>query len=239
MLIPVLNEGQRIRDQLAYMKDLPELPDVIICDGGSSDGCTETGLMRDLGVTCVIRKTSPGRMSSQLRLLFAYALVKGYQGMVHMDGNNKDDPDFLATYVSHLKDGYDCVAGSRFRKGGQSINAPLYRELAIRLIHAPLISLAAYRRFSDTTNSYRGYSRRLIEDPRIKPFRKIFNSYNLPYYLLVRAARLGFRMTEIPVNRRYPKNEVPSKIKGVGGNLNILREVFEVMSGACNPPSVS
>ena len=46
-------------------------------------------------------------------------------------------------------------------------------------------------------------------------------------------------MTEIPVNRRYPKGEVPSKIKGMRGNLNILREVFEVMSGACNPPSVS
>jgi dolichol-phosphate mannosyltransferase len=236
LLIPVLNEGQRIKNQLACMQKHPDLPDVVICDGGSSDGCTDGSLMRDLGVSCVIRKTGPGRMSSQLRLLFAYALINEYRGMVHMDGNDKDDPDFISKYVDHLREGYDCVAGSRFRKGGKSINAPLYRELAIRLIHAPLISLAAGRWLTDTTNSFRGYSPRLIGDPRIKPFREVFASYNLPYYLLVRAARLGFRVTEIPVNRRYPKGKVPSKITGIRGNLGILREVYEVLSGAYDPP---
>lgn len=124
---------------------------IIICDGGSTDGCTETGLIRDLGVNAVIRKTGPGRTSAQLRLLFAYALVKGYRGMVHMDGNNKDDPSCIPDYQRGLEEGFDCVAGSRFRAGGQSINAPLYRELAIRIVHAPLISLAARRRFTDET----------------------------------------------------------------------------------------
>ena len=181
---------------------------MIICDGGSSDGCTESELMKQLGVTCVIRKTGPGRMSSQLRLLLAYALLKGYKGMVHMDGNNKDDPDFLTKYVSFLREGYDCVAGSRFRKGGQSINAPLYRELAIRVIHAPAMSLAAGRRLTDTTNSYRGYSRRLIEDPRVKPFRDVFVSYNLPYYLFgSRSQGWDFR------RRRSPSIDVIPRAK--------------------------
>ncbi len=238
VLIPVLNEGERIKTQLSYMQTLSDLPDVVICDGGSTDGCTDATLMRDLGVTCVIRKSSPGKMSSQLRLLFAYALIKEYRGMVHMDGNNKDDPDFIANYVNGLREGYDCVAGSRFRKGGRSINAPLQRELAIRLIHAPLISLAARRWLTDTTNSYRGYSQRLIGDPRIRPFRQIFVSYNLPYYLLVRASRLGFRLTEIPVNRRYPEGKVPTKISGIRAKLDILREVYEIVRGVYNPPEL-
>lgn len=99
------------------------------------------------------------------------------------------------------------------------------------MIHSPLISLAALRWFSDTTNSYRGYSARFISDPRVRPFRDVFVSYNLPYYLLVRAVRLGFRATEIPVIRRYPKGEVPSKIKGIRGNLGIMKEVFETVAG--------
>jgi hypothetical protein len=216
------------------MQRLADRPDVIICDGGSDDGCTRTELMRELGVHCVIRKTGSGRMSSQLRLLFAYALMRNYCGMVHMDGNGKDEPACIPDYVRKLQQGFDCVAGSRFRQGGQSINAPLYRELAIRWIHSPLISLAAFRWFSDTTNSYRGYSARFIRDPGVRPFRDVFVSYNLPYYVLVRAARLGFRSTEIPVVRRYPKGEVPSKIRGIRGNLGIMKEVIETLAGVYN-----
>jgi len=235
VLIPVLNEGQRIRDQLTVMRDLPDRPDVVVCDGGSIDGCTETGLMAGFGVNAVIRKTGAGKMSAQLRLMMAYALLKDYAGVVHMDGNNKDEPACIADHVRHLGEGYDCVAGSRFRKGGRSINAPLYRGLAIRLLHAPLMSLAARRWFTDTTNSFRGYSTRFLRDPRVRPFREVFVAYNLPYYLLVRATRLGFQVTEIPVTRRYPKGEVPSKIKGVRGNLGILGEVFETLAGAYDP----
>ena len=174
-------------------------------------------------------------MSSQLRLLFAYALLEDYHGMVHMDGNNKDDPHCIAHFVRHLREGFDCVAGSRFRPGGRSINTPRYRSWAIRAIHAPLISLAARRRFSDTTNSFRGYSARFIRDPRLKPFRAEFVAYNLPYYLLVSASRLNYRVTEIAVTRRYPKGEVPTKISGIRGNLGIMRELFETLFGAYNP----
>ena len=62
VVIPVLNEGERIKRQLAVMHQAADPPDVIICDGGSDDGCTETELMRELGVTCIIRKTGPGRI---------------------------------------------------------------------------------------------------------------------------------------------------------------------------------
>lgn len=138
ILIPVLNEGERIKDQLTEMQRLVDRPDVIICDGGSNDGCTQTELMRDLGVHCVIRKTGPGKMSSQLRLLFAYALLKDYRGMIHMDGNGKDEPACIQDYVRKLNEGFDCVAGSRFRRGGQSINAPLLSRVG-----DPLDPLAA------------------------------------------------------------------------------------------------
>ena len=111
-------------------------------------------------------------------LLFAYALVKGYQGMVHMDGNNKDDPDFLATYVSHLERWLRLRRGVPISQRGPVDQCSALSRTGHSLDPCTTISLAAYRRFSDTTNSYRGYSRRLIEDPRIKPFRKIFNSYN-------------------------------------------------------------
>lgn len=235
ILIPVIDEGDRITAQLARMLQYCQNLDIIICDGGSSDGCTDPDRMKALGVTAVLYKKGPGKMSAQLRLLFAFALQEGYAGVIHMDGNNKDNPDALPLFVDHLSRSIDCVFSSRFKEGGASINTPLERSLAIRWIHAPLISLAARRWLQDTTISYRGYSRRFLEDPRIQPFRHIFDVYNLPYYLAVRACRLGFRVSEIPVKREYPAGEVPSKIKGLSGWLGIVKELLLTITGGFDP----
>jgi len=74
----------------------------------------------------------------------------------------------------------------------------------LHVIHAPLISLASGKRHTDTTNGFRAYSRRLLEDPRVAPLRDLFTTYELHYYLAIRVARLGLRVCEIPVARRYP-----------------------------------
>jgi glycosyltransferase involved in cell wall biosynthesis len=234
--IPVLNEGSRIHNQLEKMRRIHSNLDVVICDGGSTDGCTAASTMKALGVRTVIYKLGVGRMSSQLRLLFAYAMQEGYQGVINIDGNDKDGVAAIPRYAELLDQGFDCVLGSRFLKGGQAENTPLDRKLGILMVHAPLISLAARRRMTDTTNSFRAFSRNFLLDDRVQPFRAVFDSYNLPYYLAVRASRLGFKVTEIPVYRGYPKGEkVPTKITGVRRKLDIFREIFETMAGTYNP----
>lgn len=60
---------------------------------------------------------------------------------------------------------------SRFIKGGKAVNTPLIRSISVRLIHAPIISLAAHQRFTDTTNAYRAYSAEYLWDERVKPLR--------------------------------------------------------------------
>lgn len=102
----------------------------------------------------------PGGQSAQLRLAFAYAMRQGYEGVVQVDGNNKDGVEAIPGFLDALDTGADYVQGNRFGPGGEQVNTPLVRLLAIRAIHAPLVSLAAGRRLSDTTNGFRAYSRR-------------------------------------------------------------------------------
>lgn len=219
----VINEGDRLRAQLRVMRPLAEVADVIIADGGSGDGSTDTAFLDEQNVTTLLVKTGPGRLSAQMRMAFAFALEAGYDGVVTIDGNNKDDPAAVPAFVRALDEGFDYLQGSRFVPGGKAVNTPASRWLGIRLLHAPLISLAARYWYSDTTNGFRGFSRRLLTDPRVAPFRDVFSAYELHYYLAIRAARLGFRVKELPVTRAYPaKGKVPTKIKGLRGNWEIL-----------------
>lgn len=226
VMVPVLNEGPRIAAQLERMAATAPLADVIVADGGSADGSTAPEKLRGRVRTLLV-KTGPGRLSAQMRMGLAYALRQGYQGVVTIDGNNKDDPSAIPLFLDALAEGYDHVQGSRFVPGGVEEHTPPLRRVGVRFVHAPLISLAAGFRYTDTTNGFRAYSRRLLEDPRVAPFRDVFSRYELHYYLAIRAARLGFRVKEVPVARRYPAaGKAPTQISAVRGNLLILRTLL-------------
>ena len=60
--------------------------------------------------------------------------------VVTIDGNNKDCPLSIGDFIAKLEIGYDLVQGSRFIKGGEHKNTPFFRYIAIRLIHAPMLS---------------------------------------------------------------------------------------------------
>jgi len=112
----------------------------------------------------------------------------------------------------------------------------LSRLIAVRLLHAPVISLTARQWFTDTTNAYRAYSTRYLQDSRVAPFRDVFNTYELLAYLSVRATQLKYRACEIPVTRAYPKNEkTPTKISPFKGNWLLLKILFRNLLGAYNP----
>lgn len=236
LVIPVINEGERIRRQLAELKPLGAPVDIVLADGGSTDGSLDLAFLESMAVRALLVKTGPGRLSAQLRMRYAWCLLEGYQGIVTVDGNGKDGLDAIPRFVERLREGYDYVQGSRYLAGGASIHTPLDRRLAGRLVHAPLVSLAAGHRFTDTTNGFRAYSARYLLDPRVAPFRERFREYALLFYLSVRATRLGYRATEIPVVRRYPQGAAPpTKIAGLAGRLRLLGELISVVGGQCDP----
>ncbi len=104
------------------------------------------------------------------------------------------------------------------------------------MVHAPLIRAASGFHYTDTTNGFRAYSRRLLEDDRVAVFRDIFTGYELHYYLAIRAAKLGFRCREVPVTRRYPaRGPAPTKISPVRGNLRVLNALVKASAGRFDP----
>lgn len=238
LLIPVLNENGRLQPQLARARKagIHKLCDIAICDGGSTDGCASPDILQQFGVRALLVKTGLGKQGAQLRTGLYWALENGYEGVLTIDGNNKDSIENAPRFVQKLQQGYDFVQGSRFIKGGLAVNTPLMRHLAVRLLHAPVTSLVAGQRFTDTTNAFRAYSRKYLTHPQVQPLRDIFTGYELLAYLSTRAGRLRLKACEVPVARVYPKSgAVPTKITGVRGNLDLLAILAANAMGKYNP----
>lgn len=238
LLIPIINEGERIIRELerASRAGISDYADIVICDGGSTDGCTEEGRLRRLGVNTLLVKRDAGKQGAQLRMGIWWALQRGYHGVVTIDGNDKDSIEDVPRFLEKLREGYDLVQGSRFVPGGMAVNTPLARFLSVRLIHAPIISLTAGQHFTDTTNAYRAYSARYLTDRRVQPLRDVFMTYELLAYLSVRATQLGYRACEIPVTRAYPKKgKTPTKISFVKGNIQLMKILLKNARGKYAP----
>ena len=106
----------------------------------------------------------------------------------------------------------------------------------MKLIHAPIISLTAHQRFTDTTNAYRAYSKKYLTDERVSPLRDIFMTYELLAYLSVRATQIGLKACEIPVTRAYPKKgKTPTKISFFKGNSELMKILLRNAKGMYNP----
>jgi glycosyltransferase involved in cell wall biosynthesis len=231
VVIPVVNEGERIKRLLSRMSEIgiDAIADIIVIDGGSTDNSLAQAFLQEMRVRGLLVKTGSGKLSAQLRCAYAFALDQGYEGIVTIDGNDKDDPKAIPDFIEALKDGADFVQASRFISGGVAENTPASRDFAIRFVHAPLLSVFSGFRWTDTTQGFRAYSRKMLLDPSIAPFRNIFLTYELLAYLSYRAPKLGYRCIELPTTRRYPKGDVPTKISAVRGNLL----VFAILLRAC------
>lgn len=233
--IPVLNEGEKIRKQLERMLPYSKMADIIIADWGSTDDSTNPEFLKKMNVRALLIMKSPGRQGTQLRMGFSYALKQGYEGIIQIDGNNKDGVEAVPDFIKEMDSGFDYIQGSRYIKGGKAVNTPLLRWLAVRFLGSPVLSLGAGYWYTDITNGFRGYSRQYLMHPKVQPLRDCFVGYELNMYLTVRANQLRLKTKEIPVARIYPEGKVPTKISFLKGNFKFLMAIFKAALGYYNP----
>jgi len=237
VIVPVINEGERIREFIQRLKEskTDSIADIIIVDGGSSDGSLDHDFLRLQGVRGLLTKTDLGKLGSQLRAGYAFVMSSRFRGVVTIDGNNKDDPSSIGNFIHLLLKGYDFVQASRFVKGGYHKNTPLLRYIAIRLVHAPMLALFSGFGWTDTTQGYRAYSCRSLADSRVGVFRHVFQKYELLAYLSYRIPKLGYRCIEYPTSRTYPAGKVPTKISSINSYCDLIINLARSCLGLYNP----
>lgn len=148
---------------------------------------------------------------------FGRAIVHGLERMrgdaaVIMMADESDDSRDVVRYWRKLNEGYECVFGSRFMKGGGVIDYPpvkLWLNRAANLFLRLLFNIP----LNDTTNAFKAYRRTVIEgcQPLISPH------FNLTVELPLKAIVRGYSWTVIPITWRNRRTgEAKLKIKEMG-----------------------
>jgi dolichol-phosphate mannosyltransferase len=215
IVIPARNEQESISSAIKSLhaellrNNVPH--EIVVVDDGSTDSTWE--LLQEYAER--LPELKPLRNSGPNG--FGRAVIAGLDRMngdaaVIMMADQSDDPADVMRYWYELKQGYDCVFGSRFSKGGSVHNYPPLKLILNRMTNN-FLSLLFGIRLNDTTNAFKAYRREVIDGcrPLISPH------FNLTVELPLKAIVRGFSWTVIPIswhNRR--SGAAKFKIKEMG-----------------------
>ena len=220
-IAPVLDEAMKI-GRVVERVPTDVVDETLVVDDGSTDGSQEVA--RKGGATVIELGDTLG-VGAAIRQGYAYAAENDYDVAIVMAGNNKDSPEEIPRLLEPIVSGEaDLVQGSRWLEGGEDLGEmPLYRKFATRL-HPALFSLIAPIPMTDTTNGFRAARVTMLQDERLMLDQEWLDQYELEVYLLYKAAKLGYRVVEVPVTKRYPPKELgQTKMAPIVGWWSILR----------------
>ena len=185
--------------------------EIVVVDDGSTDRTWDLlqELARRLPVLKPVQNTGLHG--------FGRAIIRGLDKMtgdavVIMMADESDDCRDVVRYWQELNKGCDCVFGSRFVKGGGTIDYPLVK-LTINRMANTFLKLFFGIKLNDTTNAFKAYRREVIDGcrPLIAPH------FNLTVELPLKAIVRGFSWTTMPITWRNRRTGVAKlKIKEMG-----------------------
>ncbi len=204
-IIPVYGESGTIGTVLEKFR--PEYVDEIclVLDDPSSKTTTEIERSKTkIRVSVkIIQNPVRGGIGHAIKQGYEHALSNGFDLIVVMAGNGKDDPSEIPRLTTPIReDGYDYVQGSRFLPGGRREKNPFLRSIFTRLF--PYVwTLFTGTRVTEVTNGFRAYKASILSDPRINVWQSWLDRYELEYYLHYKVLTLGYKFGERPVSKDY------------------------------------
>jgi len=215
VIIPARNEADNLKECISEIcKELTDHSidfEILVIDDASTDNTID--IIKEIrksvaSVKCLKTEDESG---------FGRAVRLGLDNFTGdavaiMMADRSDSPKDLVCYWGCIKDGNDCVFGSRFMRGGKVYNYPLLKLLANRVVNT-IIRFAFNIQCNDITNAFKMYRREVIEGckPLISPH------FNLTVEIPLKAVIRGYSWKVVPISwKNRDKGVTKLKLREMG-----------------------
>ena len=214
VIIPAYNEALRLDRLLEQLKE-KNLP-VLVIDDGSKDATYEVAKKK--ATLAVSHSKNFGKGLSLNRGISYLLSNEQFDYVIIMDADGQHAPADLGLFLKEAEAGADFVVGNRMREPS---GMPFLRIVTNKLMSG-LISKIAGQRIPDSQCGFRMIKREVLEKIDLKT-----KKFEIESEILIKAARLGFRIKSIPVKSIYFANP-QSKIRPFRDTLRFIKFLSKI-----------
>lgn len=217
VIIPTFNEIDNIEAIITAVFDLRKEFHVLIVDDNSPDG-TGNAVKRlqeqfEDRLFLEVRKGKSGLGTAYIHG-FKWALEREYEYIFEMDADFSHNPTDLERLYRAAANGADVVVGSRYKKGVNVVNWPLYRVL-LSYGASFYVKLITGMKVHDPTAGFVCYRREVLSAIKLDSVR--FIGYAFQIEMKFRAHLKKFKIEEISIifrDREKGKSKMSGSIIG-------------------------
>jgi len=213
VVIPTYNEEENIRQIISDILHHPRFR-ILVVDDNSPDGTGDIVAQLAKHNPRVQLLSRPGKLGLGTAYTegFRHALNAGALFIFEMDADFSHHPNYLPTLLHATEKHYDLTLGSRYVKGGGTIDWGLLRRFISRggnLYASTILGIP----IADSTGGFRCYRRKILENLQLDRVQS--NGYSFQIEMVYRTLQAGFQVGEIPIifpDRRVGKSKMSRRI---------------------------
>ena len=233
VIIPTYNEIENVDAIIRAVFELKKDFHVLIVDDNSPDGTADH--------VCKMQKEFPNQLFLEVRQEkkglgtayihgFKWAIARKYDYIFEMDADFSHNPEDLQRLYRACADGADVSVGSRYKKGVNVVDWPLYRVL-LSYGASFYVKMITGMRVHDPTAGFVCYKRHVLENINLDSIR--FVGYAFQIEMKFRAHLKKYKIEEISIifrDRVKGKSKMSSSIIGeaIFGVMKMkLKSIFQ------------
>ncbi|MEY4875156.1 MAG: hypothetical protein RL708_305 [Bacteroidota bacterium] len=210
IVIPAYNEEGSIIETLETLyaeliqSNVPH--EIVVVNDNSKDSTESILIELQKKIPTLVYYTNKGPNGFGYAIRYGLERFKG-DAVAVMMADLSDSPQDLVKFYNKLLEGYDCVFGTRWSKGGSVHDYPTTKKIINRVANM-IIRMFMRIQYNDTTNAFKMYRKEVIEG--LKPF--LSPHFNLTIELPLKAIIRGYTYTVVP-NSWHNRKAGESKLK--------------------------
>jgi glycosyltransferase involved in cell wall biosynthesis len=191
------------------------LHEVILVDGHSTDDTIKVARALNPGVRVVLQEGS-GKGDA---LACGFAAARG-DIIVMLDADGSTDPAEIPRYLEPLFQGADFAKGSRFIRGGDSVDITPIRRLGNGVLNG-IVNVLFGTRYTDLCYGYNAFWSEVLPEINVS-----CDGFEVETLMNVRVAKAGLNVSEVPSVEQERIHGV-SKLHPVRDGLRVLRTIVQ------------